>query len=318
MADVFISYKREDKHLAEDVIHRLKEAGISVWYDERITPHTSWDETIEREIAAAKAVLVLWTERSVTSQWVRTEADYAAEHGKMVPVKLDGCALPLAYRRMQTADLSNWDGNPGARDWQKALGWVQSLIAGKGGVPDIGSDRTSGHSRKPKKGGSGRLVFLLALMLIGGLGAAWIGGALTSLGVPKAEQVFAAIQGDSKPVSEAEVVKVQPEPVPTYPTCFSLRVTVDQRNGDGQRWDWPAPSPDPSITSSSHGGIRLSCDDNYKCGGSGYANDPSNAYVSLRIEDLDLNQADFIGQGRCKIPSEGCQVGRAVVNVRGC
>ena len=68
MADIFISYKREGKHLAEDTIHALKEAGFSVWYDERIDPHTSWDETIEREIAAAKAVVVLWMPRSAVAQ----------------------------------------------------------------------------------------------------------------------------------------------------------------------------------------------------------------------------------------------------------
>lgn len=316
MADVFVSYKREDKHLAEDVIHRLKEAGISVWYDERITPHTSWDETIEQEIATAKAVLVLWTPRSVTSQWVRTEADYGAEHGKMVPVKLEDCALPLAYRRMQTADLSNWDGDASSREWQKALGWVKSLVAGQGSVPDIGPNRPGQAgarqaAKAPKKKRGGMIFTVLALIALAGAGAAWQSGALSGFGGPSVDQIRDIVAED---VADVE----PPPPAPTYPTCFSLRVQVDDRNGDGQRWDWPAPSPDPNITSSSHGGIRLSCEDTYTCGGSGYANPETNSHVNLRIEDLDLNQADFIGQGRCRIPGDGCRVGRAVVHVRGC
>ncbi|MEM1152088.1 MAG: TIR domain-containing protein [Pseudomonadota bacterium] len=175
MADIFISYKREDKHLAEDTIHALKEAGFSVWYDDRIDPHTSWDETIEREIAAAEAVVVLWTPRSVASQWVRTEADYAAQHRKIVPVMLEQSAVPLAYRRTQFADLTQWDGNPEDRNFQKLAGWVRGLVDGSGSGPGSIGASTFGEedsrSRNKKGGAFVPLMALLGLALIGGAGA---------------------------------------------------------------------------------------------------------------------------------------------------
>lgn len=178
MADIFISYKREDKHLAEDTIHALKEAGFSVWYDERIDPHTSWDETIEREIAAAKAVVVLWTPRSVASQWVRTEADYAAQHGKIVPVMLEQSAVPLAYRRTQFADLTQWDGNPEDRNFEKLAGWVRGLVDGTGAGPESIGASTFGAEpvRRKKKSSPLPVLALLAVLLIAGAGGLYATG----------------------------------------------------------------------------------------------------------------------------------------------
>ncbi len=183
MADIFISYKREDKHLAEDTISRLQDAGYSVWYDERINPQSSWDETIEREIAAAKAVIILWTERSVASEWVRSEADYAKEHGKMIPVTLEACSLPLAYRRTQTADLSSWDGNPADLTWQKVLEWVRGLVSGTGTQPGgIGPSISGGtgatHSDRRYGGGPKLWTGLILALLIGGSGVLWATGVI--------------------------------------------------------------------------------------------------------------------------------------------
>lgn len=179
MADIFISYKREDKHLAEDVIHRLKEAGFSVWYDDRITPHSSWDETIEREIAAAKAVVVLWTTRSVASEWVRTEADYAKTHGKIVPVMLEDSAVPLAYRRTQFADLTHWDGNKQDRNFEKLVGWIRGLVNGTGTGPEsIGASTFGAEPPRQKKSSRLPLLALLVVLLVGGAGGLHAAGVI--------------------------------------------------------------------------------------------------------------------------------------------
>lgn len=64
VADVFLSYKKEDRAKAERAVAALEAAGYSVWWDDDLTPRNSWDAEIEREIAAAKAVLVLWPPRA--------------------------------------------------------------------------------------------------------------------------------------------------------------------------------------------------------------------------------------------------------------
>src|SRR6187455_1059277 len=101
MADVFVSYKKEDFDIASRLVTALKQHELSVWWDDGLTPKAAWDASIEREIAAAAAVLVLWTPRSVGSDWVRTEAHYALDRAKLVPVMLEACPIPLAFMLRQ-------------------------------------------------------------------------------------------------------------------------------------------------------------------------------------------------------------------------
>jgi len=112
MADVFLSYAREDRAAALALARALEGRGWSVWWDREIHPGESFDQAIERELAAAGAVVVLWSERSVGSEWVKNEAAEAAERGVLVPALLDTTKLPLEFRRRQAADLAGWHGDP--------------------------------------------------------------------------------------------------------------------------------------------------------------------------------------------------------------
>lgn len=129
MADVFISYKKEDFRDAQRVAEALQRDGLSVWWDDQLTPRDAWDAELEREIAAARAVVVLWTDLSVKSDWVRTEAHFAVERGKLVPVLLRACAIPLAFSLRQTVNLTGWQGDAQARDWRKFLSWISDLAS---------------------------------------------------------------------------------------------------------------------------------------------------------------------------------------------
>ena len=137
MADVFISYKKEDYQAAERVIAALRAEGFSVWWDDSLTPKSAWDAELEREIAAAATVVVLWTPRSVESEWVRTEAHYAHDRGKLVPVMLESCTIPIAFLLRQTVNLSQWRGDRDDRNWRKLLIWVADLSATKLGNANI-------------------------------------------------------------------------------------------------------------------------------------------------------------------------------------
>ncbi len=130
MADVFLSYKKEDRPRVGSIVEAIVAAGFSVWWDDRITPQGEWDETIMREIEAAKAVVVLWTDHSVKSKWVRTEAHYANERQKLIPVRIDNCDLPIAFMLNQTADLSQWKGDQADSKWHKLLEWIEELVRG--------------------------------------------------------------------------------------------------------------------------------------------------------------------------------------------
>jgi len=131
MADVFVSYKKEDFGTAERLAAGLRNEGLSVWWDERLTPKESWDATIEREIADAATVVVLWTPRSVGSEWVRTEAHYAQARNKLVPVLVEDCTIPIAFLLRQTIRLIGWNGDATQREWRKLLTWIGDLKATK-------------------------------------------------------------------------------------------------------------------------------------------------------------------------------------------
>jgi len=73
MADVFVSYARSDKARVAPLVGAIVAQGWTVWWDPEITPGQEFDDMIEAEIEAAKAVMVVWTPTSVASRWVRGE-----------------------------------------------------------------------------------------------------------------------------------------------------------------------------------------------------------------------------------------------------
>lgn len=130
MSDIFVSYKKDDRAIAERLVTALRATGKDVWWDDALTPHEAWDAMIERQIAAARVVLVLWSPRSVHSDWVRSEAHYAQDHHKMVPVMVEQCSIPLAFMLRQAVDLSSGkfdDSNP---NWTKLLAWIGAVQSG--------------------------------------------------------------------------------------------------------------------------------------------------------------------------------------------
>jgi hypothetical protein len=111
MADIFISYSSEDKSLVREIAELLEEKGWSVWWDRQIPIGQNYDTVIEDELNKALCVLVIWTQRSINSEWVKNEALEAAQKNKLVPVELEQVVLPLAFKRIEAALLFGWTGD---------------------------------------------------------------------------------------------------------------------------------------------------------------------------------------------------------------
>src|SRR5215208_2181787 len=105
MASVFLSYDHEDASRAAPIAAALENAGHSVWWDRHIRGGAEYNNEIEGAVAAADVVVVLWTERSVRSAWVRDEAAEGRDRGKLVPVALDRTKPPMGFRQYQTIRL---------------------------------------------------------------------------------------------------------------------------------------------------------------------------------------------------------------------
>ncbi len=98
--DVFLSYAREDRDKAETLATVLINAGVSVWWDRELLSGDRFDELIRAKLDAAGAVIVLWSENSISSDWVKFEASRAHEQNKLIPVRskeLDPSKIPPPY-----------------------------------------------------------------------------------------------------------------------------------------------------------------------------------------------------------------------------
>jgi hypothetical protein len=108
MSDIFLSYASEDLPRVGLLIRALERPGWSVWWDRTILPGRTFDQVIEEALDAAHCVVVVWSQHSVNSDWVKTEAAEGARRRILVPVLLDEVRIPLEFRRIQAARLLDW------------------------------------------------------------------------------------------------------------------------------------------------------------------------------------------------------------------
>lgn len=128
MADIFISYAKEDREKAGELARLLEQRQWTVWWDREIAIGLSFDEVIEREILAGSCVIVLWTAHAVGSKWVRREARSAAHREVLVPILAENVALPLEFTDLQAADLTAWDHIADHPEFEKVVRRIEALV----------------------------------------------------------------------------------------------------------------------------------------------------------------------------------------------
>src|SRR5262249_9953191 len=112
MSDIFISYSKADHALALKLSAFLESEGWSVWWDKSLGAADLYRDEIMKQLAAARAVITIWTENSVKSDWVRAEAGRAKADGKLIPVKtpeLTYADIPLPFGEMHTENVGSTD-----------------------------------------------------------------------------------------------------------------------------------------------------------------------------------------------------------------
>ena len=154
MADIFVSYKAEDRRRVAPLVHALEGDGYSVWWDEQIRGGTAWRHTIETELNAAKCALVVWSKRSVGPHgtFVQDEASRAQERLAYVPVTIDKVHLPLGFGETQAFPLTGWHGDPTDSRYQALLTAIKRVSKGLPYAPARVSP--DGISRRAVLGGA--------------------------------------------------------------------------------------------------------------------------------------------------------------------
>lgn len=108
MADIFISYSREDEIRIKMLVNALEEHGWSVFWDRRIPAGETWRSYIGKSLDEARCIIVAWSKHSIESQWVAEEADDGRKRQILLPILLEAVKPPHGFRELQAADLSDW------------------------------------------------------------------------------------------------------------------------------------------------------------------------------------------------------------------
>ena len=146
MSDIFISYARTAEAQAGRISDALTAAGYRVWRDDQLPAHRPYGDVIEERLAAAKAVLVLWSAEAIRSQWVRAEADVARQARKLVQVTLDGLLPPMPFNQVHCLNLDGWMGDADAQVWRHLRSSLDALLAA---VAEARPDAVSEAPRRP-------------------------------------------------------------------------------------------------------------------------------------------------------------------------
>ena len=103
MSHIFISYSRRDLEFCELLERDLEAKNFQVWRDQSdIRGGQDWARAIESGVGQAYALLVLVSQHSVASEWVRKEIEFS-QLGEIdvIPLKLDESETPAEISHAQ-------------------------------------------------------------------------------------------------------------------------------------------------------------------------------------------------------------------------
>jgi len=138
--------------------------GFSVWWDASLHSGETFDEVIEQRLRESKAVVVLWSPRSVASRWVRAEATQADRRNKLAPAIIEPCDRPIIFELTHAADLCDWTGDITDIRWRDFVEDLRRLIERDQEAPQHSPAKAqpappASASRQPLRPGSDEVIF---------------------------------------------------------------------------------------------------------------------------------------------------------------
>lgn len=219
MADIFLSYAREDRETASSLVEVLALRRWAVFWDHHIPTGKKFDRVIEQQLDAARCVIVLWSRHSVASDWVRNEAREGARRQILHPVRIDEATIPLEFRHLQTANLSGWRRGTPHAEYDRLVSDLAAAIDGTPPQPlpfETPPPRPPIYTRRPIQ------VLGAGAVLVTALGVWWSRGTAPGATGSEATQGQVAtgktaapspVRGDATPPPEKEA----PPPVVVKP-----------------------------------------------------------------------------------------------------
>jgi hypothetical protein len=211
VADVFVSYKRDDQSRVASLVGAMRAAGIDVWWDQDIAPGSSWRETIAHELEQARLCLVAWSEASVGAggRFVREEAERAAGRGAYLGVLLEPVVPPFGFGEWQAIDLSEWDGRASDARAEALVEQIKSRLAGEPAKGPQPPPRSPRNGRRRQWRYAALPASVLLLLAAAAAGAYWL---TRGRAEPQTPTAFVNARAGAFPCTWVQISNVAPAP----------------------------------------------------------------------------------------------------------
>ena len=154
--EIFLSYSRENAARAKLFADAFVAEGFEVWWDAQLRSGEEYDRVTEVALRSAKAVVVLWSKRSVDSSWVRAEATQAYRSKTLMPAMIEDCVRPVMFELTQTAELSHWNGDRKDSAWQAFVTDLRGHVGKEDGTGMATAPGAGAKGAQPASGPGGR------------------------------------------------------------------------------------------------------------------------------------------------------------------
>ena len=174
MADVFLSYSRQDRKRAYQIVEALRTSGLTVWWDNDIDADAPWEKTIESELAQAGVVIVCWSKSSIESENVRAEARRARIGHRLLQVFIEQCEPPLFFGERQGFNLLAEDATSASGEINRLIDRVRESLARSTHMPALAHpppDRVPGTRTLSRRS---TISAAVAAVVIGAGSAGWV------------------------------------------------------------------------------------------------------------------------------------------------
>jgi hypothetical protein len=132
--EVFLSHSSQDREITQRIAVTLRNHGIPVWYSAtNIRGAQQWQDEIGRALKRCDFFIVLLSNQSIASEWVKRELSYALSHGQytenILPISLEQCdfeSLSWTLGAFEMVDLAG-DYTEGCRNILNTWGFGLEL-----------------------------------------------------------------------------------------------------------------------------------------------------------------------------------------------
>ncbi|QQZ30123.1 TIR domain-containing protein [Thiothrix subterranea] len=132
MYDIFLSYSTVDRERLVTLVAALEEQGWSVFWDHRSIPiGEKWREVIEEAVCQCRCVLVVWSQTSVKSRWVKEEASEGISRNVLMPIRMDDVLPPFGFREDHAGNFVGWNGATDYPEFIRLTERIRLLLEGQ-------------------------------------------------------------------------------------------------------------------------------------------------------------------------------------------